>query len=343
MKSRNRIIRNIAAVMLVGASVMMMAESAMRFAAPKPKREPSRLSGDCDSFVPGMEWDDDDPLTGPVSINELGFRDVENSVSRQSFVFLGGSETYGIGVPQGERFSDIVGRALAEHQGPKGIQSANVAMPDATPAQLLEMLDCALKRKLWAHHVFVSINADEVTVPEPGTDLALPAAQMPSGNEILVYILRKMRRNSLLFDAIIAGGYEYEWFRATYEGFKDALGADAVPERDSIRGDPYAGLDWGQLAGTILDKADRWGGVTAVLLPGRDNKDLEAKVKYLQQVTASIEVGFLNLTRDLIDHPNPHTLAYPAAGRSTARYHRLIGEMLIERSSVVRKALNTSE
>ncbi len=296
-------------VIVVTAGALVAAEFAMRFVF-----RHAATSGNAHDYI-GQH--------GPapaVRVNNVGFRDrdVPPKSDRYRIAVVGDSFTWGQGVEERDRFSDLIERGL----GP-GYEVFNFGRPGDNMPEHLDVLSKAL-----------AIRPDFVLLQLYINDWETASMERPRPKQLLPEAwARALERRSILFDLL----------RNQFDAVQEKIGiVDSYPGYMARNlGDPdapNARVAYGQLA-EFFDRAHAAGvGVGAVLFPAPDAlgpRGRDYPFRYLHDGTARVcankRVPFLDLLPVYSTIDDPTTLwVSPFDAHPNAQSNRIAADAILK-------------
>ena len=316
-------------------------------------------------FVPRATWTYEEPeFTERVAINSLGYRDEEIDMGRGTIVFLGDSQTYGTGVQQGERTSDLL-RALLDRACPAlNLNVLNAAMPGACTAEELRFLEDLQAKGVKVDHVFlftVSNDHAENAKIESAPRAAAPVTEGSLHDDFRSSLSRKVkefRYSSHLAILAFRGLAETEWARNLYldlkyeAGLGELLAINEVyydgPEiRKQLRSTRHYMADLKRLGRlTVVSVPDRYrysgelrSRVTRSLErlgKDREHIDFDVESRLLAEMADELGVDYLDPVETFRRQERPELLSYPINGHMTPLAHRLLAEAIFGQADFFR-------
>lgn len=316
-------------------------------------------------FVPNSSWSYQEPeFVENVTINSLGFRDKEIDADKPVLVFLGDSQTYGTGVDQGQRASDVVREMLPEACG-REYAVLNVAMPGADTAQELAMLQHLLDAGVRIKRIYLLVTVNDhpsnharlmaQNRTETAAEQAAPAG--PGTLDRALSWIKSVRYRSRLVTLVLSRLQGFAWFRDLYRGLKYRLGAGEISEISSVYLDGPDLEVWMEATKWYIQRLKEAGEVCVVSVPDRyrydgelrqaardslvrrsydpERIDFDREPALLARACDELGVEYIDPADAFAAHPDPDSLAYPMNGHATPAGQRLLAEILMDRDSLL--------
>jgi len=312
-------------------------------------------------FVPHSRWEIDDPeYRETIQVNSLGYRDEEIDLSRETIVFLGDSQTFGTGVNQGERVSDLV-RQYINANCPT-LNVLNVSMPGASTYDERRFLADVIKKGVKVRHVFLSIVtndhfANEQDADDPlefDDDDHLPQRQ----HSYFSRWVKRHRYDSRLVQLIVERLSRSDLFLSVYSKIKFDFGIGEFRSLRDIYVDEEGSRSRLHYTQTAVDEIQKLAPVSIILIPDRYRFDPTllkvARKELLQEIKTGQELDFdresklvrdiaNELTAPLIDPieffrsaEDPGSLSFPLNGHLTVTGHKLLAGIILRDPAALR-------
>ncbi|MUM78555.1 hypothetical protein GKC30_13005 [Pseudodesulfovibrio sp. F-1] len=349
-------------------------EFALRLLLPLPETHVpgERFNEDRTGFRPGTTWTIIEPeFVERISINSLGVRDTEIDPAKPVIIFLGDSQTFGTGVNQGERFSDLVRQALVKGCRKEAYQVLNVAMPGADTHSELSMLQrlmhnhdlrplkiflCITGNDHQANHAALTAKRVESRLAHDMEMNANSSAPHPFWQWV-----KSVRYSSRLVVFVLQRLEQFQWFRDLYTELKHRLGAGEINQAGWIYLDSPVLDQWLAATEYYLEQLNAVGPTSVVLIPDRyrydsalrekarehlvltgknpEQIDFSAESAKISTMCDRLNVPFLDPADVFANHENSSKLHYAINGHATPAGHELTAQFLLQHSTFLREAL----